>query len=376
MTIGIRAKRLATVLLVGQAAIMGWSSIASAEWMEDASPCDVGPGALMPQPVRWFEVGADVDVPIGSFSDSEPTAEEPPPSDFTASAKWGDGEVTPAVVTRGSVSNCMHVSTSTHSYRTPGSYPFSYTVHDARTGLDHTLAATEFHIWSIVPQLVGDPTTRTISATVGLPWSGVVAEFDYEGPGNPSSSYSAEVEWGDGGVATAAAITAQSGVFTVSGSFTYSRPIHGTVMVSLSHLQHPLGTWSVSNVTVTAPSVPHSTRIRLRGEPVVAILPGAVDLLFATNLRLPQTRSGQTEAAVAIHGRHGRVRPLLARSPTTCYLAPLGLAAHRLRSGSQYPFTLSVEHGQQPSDRGRATAHDFASLARARAFAARQLGCR
>jgi hypothetical protein len=124
---------------------------ASAEWKAESWPCNVAPSALLPLPVQWFTVGEPAEPPTGYFTYGAEPSQAPPPSNFTATADWGDGTISPADVEATSVGDCYSVSTAGHPYSAVGTYTFSYTVHDIETGLDHVLATTELHAWAKAP---------------------------------------------------------------------------------------------------------------------------------------------------------------------------------------------------------------------------------
>jgi len=370
---------LLITLLLGQSAIVVLPEIASAEWTEESRPCDVGPGAILPQPVLRFRVGEPALPPTGYFTYDRPSP--PPPSDFTAIANWGDGTTSPAAVEELGVSDCYGVSAPGHTYANTGAYPFSYTVHDSKTGLDHTLGATNLHAWSEIPLLLGGPSSRTINATVGTSWSGVVGEFSDEGTVNPSYPYTAQIEWGDGEHSTSGTISTQGGgnTLAVSGSFTYARPFRGTINVLIWHNAQLLGTWTTSSVDVAGVATPPA--LRFRGQPILAAIPRAggapvYEIVFRVNQPLPQTSSGHVEALLETSGRTSPISHLGAHGTSTCYVARTnGIGQRKPKLGARYPFTLAIDANSVTRDSGQALLREFASLNRMRGAARRQLGC-
>lgn len=226
---------LAICLLLGQSTIVATAEAASEEWVEESWPCDLVPGAMLPPPSQWFQVGEPASAPTRYFTYGKPPALAQPPGNLTAIANWGDGTTSPATVQAFSDGYCYGVSAPSHMYTNTGTYPFSYTVHDIKMGLDHALGTLELHTWSEVPHLLGGPSSRTIHLTVGTPWNGLVGEFSYEGTVNPSYPYNAQIEWGDGEPPTPGRISTQNGrnTFTVSGSYKYARTFNGTINVLL-----------------------------------------------------------------------------------------------------------------------------------------------
>ncbi|MGH2853532.1 MAG: hypothetical protein ACRDLF_04985 [Solirubrobacteraceae bacterium] len=366
---------LTICLLMTQCAIMGVPEVASAEWHAASRPCDVLPGALLPQPVYWFPVGEPAMAPTGYFTDGGPGG-TPPASDFTATAVWGDGATSPAAIEQGGVNGCYRVLAPEHRYESVGAFSFDYDVHDAQTGLDHTLAATELHTWSLVPHPLGDPSSQTIHATVGTPWSGVVGEFGLEGNGL-YLPYTAQIEWGDGEPPTAGTISHSGNTIAVSGTITYRQPFSGTIGVQVWHGSRLLGTWATSGVDAAEPPpdlVPPAP-FRFLGRPMLAYVQRGAhahdyEIAFRLNSRLPLTSAGRIAATVKTGGRGAEVTHLA----LTCYEAVARVTSRRaLARGARYPFTLVTSEGRLV--RGVARPRRFASARRMRLALGRHLDC-
>jgi hypothetical protein len=371
---------IAACLLVGQFALIANPEVASAEWTEASFPCDVGPGAILPLPVTWYQLGEAVMPNVGYFTYGD-TATPPAASDFTASASWGDGTTSPATVKPASVGDCYEVSTPSHAYSVTGAFPFSYTVHDISTGLDHKLGATEFHSYTWAPSLIGEAASRIINPEVGAPWSGVVGEFSYDAPSRPN--YTAQIEWGDAQPPSAGTIGPGSGAntFTVSGSVTYRAPADGTATVVLS-LAFPTGRWAINSaeVRVPAPDIGPAP-VRLRYQPILAVIPRrgaapAYEFAFRTNRVLPQNRAGHVEAAIEAYGRLDPVSDLIPHRATTCYVArAAGIAGRHVKPAARTPFRLTIEASSIGRQSDHAVLRHFANLDRMRSVAVRALGC-
>src|SRR5580700_4734601 len=291
---------LAIFFLLAESVFAAIPEVSSAEWTEVSWPCNVAMGAKLVSPDPWREVGQSALAPIGYFTYGESNSGGPPANAFTATVDWGDGTTLPATVEAGSVRNCYLVSAPSHTYAATGTYPFYYVVHELETGVDHKLAVAgypEFHIWSITPQLAAGPSLRAINAIVGVPWSGVVAEFN---DGFPSQylHYHAQIEWGDGEPPTIATVTPQASelAFTVSGSHTYMQPLNSTVRVLLTYQmvldsnEEPVGEWTTGPVDATSPPTVMASLppLRFRGQPILAVIPrgrGAplYELVFRVN---------------------------------------------------------------------------------------------
>lgn len=387
MRIG-RTAQLTIAALTGAIALVAMPGAAQAEWTAASTPCDVAPGAIFPLPVPFFEIEEPAQPPAGYFTYGADPSEAPPVSQFTAVANWGDGTTSPVTVEDGSVGDCYVVPAPTHTYTSTGTYQFSYTIHDDKTGLDHTLDATQLHIWSDIPHLLGDPSSREVKTTVGNPWSGVVAEFSDEAPtANPSWPYTAEIEWGNGEPSTPGTITPQNGAFTVSGSFTYAHPFSGQITVAISHGTRSLGKWATSSVNVKGVAVADLTppiRLRLHGRPILAAVArphGApfYELVFRTNQPLPETGSGRVQARIEAHGMTGAISELFAhKTPAgpACYMARASVPPGREpKPNSTYRFELALDASSGTRVASHALLRRFSSLTRMRHGVCGLLGC-
>lgn len=229
------------------------SGVAAAESLPDGFyPALVGgvgvaSGAIEPPGPKYNTLtGAPYTAPASAFEYWESKqADQQPVSDFIATANWGDGTITGATV-RGGGGGRYEVSASSHAYANPGTYAFSYTVRNVNSGLSTTLGGEKFYVWS-VPQPIAGSSPRTIHATVGASWSGVVAEFAYESAQVSTSTYFVEIVWGDRSLSPGT-ITAQgNGTFAVTGSHTYTQP--GTVAIEVRVYGAPgpeLGNWTTA----------------------------------------------------------------------------------------------------------------------------------
>jgi hypothetical protein len=361
----------ALCLLSGGSAIAFLPGAASAELSED-NMCGVAPGAIFGQRVHTREVGVPFTPPPATFIDTEIL----PPSNFIAIANWGDGTTAPATLDP-VLDRCYQVSGPSHTYANPGTYSFSYTVHDVKTGLDHTLGAEQFQAYSDVPRMLGGPASRTIRATVGVPWSGVVVEFSVEPPTTPASDR-AQIEWAPGEAPQAGTIAAQSnGIWTVSGSFTYWRPFSGTISVLLSRYDGtPLGRWATSRVS--AGNLPH---FRFLGQPILAGIPSvrrssAYAVIFRLNRALPQTKSGRIEASLRAGGTVTSVASFGPHTAHDCYAAGGdALVASSPKPGRRYPFTLTIRGRSRASAHGQALMRRYVNFVGMLTGASKRLGC-
>lgn len=362
-------------------------------WAEASWPCNIARGATLPGPVLWRQVGESVTAPA-YFTYGEPfPLEALPASDFTATVSWGDGTTAPALVEKAEGTlGCYAVSAPGHVYASAGNYALSYTVVELNTGQDHKLAAfryPEFHIWSTTPQLIGGPSSLAIDASVGTPWSGVVARFSYDGPANPFILYHAQIEWGDGEAPTEGTITNQISehAFTVGGSHTYAYPLTGAIRVLLSYgwsarESDSLGAWAIGGVDVASPTASEVTpAVRFRGQPLLAVIRHGhraplYELVFRLNRALVQSSAGHMEATINADGDTSPVRQLTSNRVTACYVATAGTAGKQnLKPGSRYPFTLVISGAPSTQDRTYGIVRSFTSVKHMHRAASKQLGC-
>ena len=377
------AASLAALLLGAWAVPTG----AAADGFEKAPPCTYSaPGAISPPPVYFTTVPGTPYVPHArEFTDSEPE----PEGNFSATANWGDGTASPASV-RVPPGGCYEVSASSHTYLSPGTYSFSYTVHDAHTGLDHTVGPELFYVLSLLPVPVLTPTPPLIQILVGQSWSGVVGEFGFQPFHVALAAFVATIDWGDGH--TSPGVIAANGYasFTVSGSHTYSSlamvPIKVTVAGGIE-----TGSWITADVL--ASEAPKASRItagrfvgeapkpfRFRGQPILAAMrrrhaDTTYEVLFRLDRALPRATSGAVAASLRVHRSTASLVAFGAHLARACYVARLtGFAARSAPARRRYPIRLALQQRTAATVEGQATLRTFSNLAALR-LAGRRLGC-
>jgi hypothetical protein len=378
------APPVALLVAVVLAAAAAGPSTARAGNEFGAGCTSVSPGAIEPQPTHFTATTNSSYTPAhGEFSDSESLGA----SNFTAKAEWGDGSSSAAIVS-GGTGTCYEVATGGHAYSTPGTYHFQYVVHDASTGLDHIVHAGEFFIWG-VPTPIGDPSTRTVHATIGTPWTGVVAEFTNVPTPVATIGYSAEIEWGAGLPWSLGTVTdTPSGSLAVSGTNTYALPVHEAIKVKLFG-GNELGTWATSTVIAEAAVVPiahvapppAASHLSLVGRPIAATyrksrgrFAGA--LVFRLSRVLARSASGRIQATLDSRGFGHAITSFGPHPAHACYLALGTRSAHQApHDGSRRAFSLSASRPAPAQVAGRALTRSFSGRAAMRRTLARQLGC-
>jgi hypothetical protein len=376
MRIQARAATLATVIAATQLVIAGAPASSAAEWIERPTNCrrsGNGPGAIVPPKAYPTTVPGRPYVPeTAEFADTEKESA----SNFSATANWGDGTTSLAAVNgEESERGCYQVSAPSHTYLTPGTYSFSYAVHDAHTGLEHTIGSELFYVPSVLPTLIQGTAPRVIHATVRVPWSGVVAEFGTPAFGlrTPASGYAVSIEWGDGHSSPGTFSEPTFQKLAVSGAHTYSRPVDGAIKVSLSG-GIETGMWTTANVLVPS-------QFKFLGQPILAAIPSlnegsAYEIVFRLNRSLPQTKSGRIQASLSAHGLSSPIVSFGPRRTRACYAAGSDDFAGRTpKAGRRYRFALTIQGLTDTMTDGQATVHRYTSLVAMRSGASQRLGC-
>jgi hypothetical protein len=368
MRLGVQACVLTAMVVAA-----GWiPAIVRAEGF--GGPCTgIAPGAILPLPVHFnATTGSPYTPNKAEFTDSEPL----PLSNFSATANWGDGTTTPAVI---SPEGCHLVTVPGHAYTHSGAYPFSYTVHDAHTGLDHEIGAETIYIWG-VPQRVDSPSSHVIDATVGVPWSGILGEFTEEALPFEGAPYYAHIEWEEGDRTWAPANIAEgeNGRLVVTATHTFPAEFHGNVTVHVG-ITEAEANWPVSVIVHAAQAETPVPNYEFRGRQILAAVPSlkgstAYEIIFRLNMPLPTTKSGGLEASLD-SGIAGSISSFDPHKASACYAARLAADVKRkLKSRHSLPFNLKI---QQPASliRGKAVLRKYASFKRMHSAASRQLGC-
>jgi hypothetical protein len=376
MRASVKASRCAIAAL-GALAVVGIAPGAAwADGFEKGLPCSyAGPGAIPATTGSVTTVpGHPYTPPVHEFTD----AEKEPSSNFTVTANWGDGTSSPASV---SGEGCYQVSAPAHTYTKPGSYSFSETVHDAHTGLEHTVGSEQFNVASTLPTPAIASPLPSIRITAGIPWTGTLGEFKINvGVGEPLSAYTASIEWGDGQSSPGTIASPGFLAFTVGGSHTYSRPLSATIRVSVS-AGIETGTWSAANVLVVPLTLAGgSGAFKLVHQAILAAIPTAhgrkaYELVFRLGRQLPRTGRGRIAASLEAFGHTSSIAGFGPHKSHACYAAKVAPSARQAPTpGKSYPFTLRV---QSPASMtaAKAVARRYPSLAGTLASASRRLGC-
>ncbi|HLJ92628.1 MAG TPA: hypothetical protein VKU02_05470 [Gemmataceae bacterium] len=204
--------------------------------------------------VGGFQVNGVEGQPINNVklaTFTNPTNPGEPSSNFSASINWGDGTTSTGTIS-GPDAGGVYTVFGSHTYAEEGT---------AEHGGPFTITVTISHL-GISSVNVTDPTNITdapLSAAGGFSFTGptltnaTLATFTDTGGPEPLSHYSATINWGDS-TTSAGTISGPSGsgVFTVTGSHTYSGTGAFTISVTINHETAPpvTVTDTVNNVPV------------------------------------------------------------------------------------------------------------------------------
>jgi PKD repeat protein len=164
-----RTAVIVTLAVAAQVAIDVAPISASADGFGKGLPCRMYASAALVAPTVDFTAvaGRPYTPPMGEFTDGETW----PAGNFSATANWGDGATSPGSVRlQEGCKTTYEASAPSHIYSTPGTYSFSYTIHDASTGLDHIVDRGTVNVVASPPQsppppkfkLVGQPILAAI----------------------------------------------------------------------------------------------------------------------------------------------------------------------------------------------------------------------
>jgi hypothetical protein len=145
-----------------------------------------------------------------TFTDANPLGTT---ADFTATIDWGDSSLPTAGTVSGGAGS--FTVTGSHQYAEEGNYAVTVTVLDdggSTTGASGSATVNDAPLSS----------TCAIAANSPQAFSGATLTFTDANPGGTLSDFTATIDWGDSNVTSGTVSGPSAGVFTVSGSHTYT----------------------------------------------------------------------------------------------------------------------------------------------------------
>ncbi|HET6882333.1 MAG TPA: TIGR03118 family protein [Pirellulales bacterium] len=169
--------------------------------------------------------GTSTNVTVATFTDTNVAATA---DIFSATIDWGTGEGTSTGAVTGSNGNFTVMGS--HAYVANGTLTATVTINDA----PGTAAASATSTANVADGNTFTPQAKTVVATEGQSFSGVVATFLDTNSLVRASDFTATIDWGDGSAPGSGSVSAASGTLTVIGTNTYttsgvSSPITVTV---------------------------------------------------------------------------------------------------------------------------------------------------
>ena len=208
-------------------------------------------------------------VTVATFLDTNPTDTL---SDFNALITWGDGQASIGTVAG---SNGTFTVTGGHTYASPGNYVTNVTV----IGLNNGPSAFTSGQANIAPAPRYAITGQQFIETAGSSFTVSVATFTDMNTSDPSSLFSASINWGNG-LTTRGSVTGGNGSFTITGSNIYTFPGTYKVITTLVDMSNN-SAMATSTAVVSGPVL---TAVPITITPSIGVpFTGIVASFFDTN---------------------------------------------------------------------------------------------
>ena len=180
-----------------------------------------------------------------------------------------------------------------HQYLEEGTYTTTVTINDDGGSTNGNSSTTDTGVTMIADApLTGSGVTE--NGTQDVPLTGPVATFTDANPNGSVSDFTATVTWGDGTAATSATITESGGVFTVTGTHTYT--VQGTYMPTVSIVDDGGSTATVTDTF----DIVHAPPTVTAGGTATYIGAGAVTLDAGVTVSDPDSGGDLAGATVTI----------------------------------------------------------------------------
>jgi cyanophycinase-like exopeptidase len=187
-------------------------------------------------------------------------------SSYTVTINWGDNSGSTAGAVSAEVGGAWAV-TGSHSYASNGTYTVSVQVTDED----------------------GSSATATSTVTVGDLYAGVAGNLtvaSFTASSGTASSFTAQINWGDGSPTSTGTVTGSGGTFSVAGSHTYASAASYTPTVTVTgpggvtltgsgpvSVMRPLLTGAANEVVASATGVVSGAELAVFAEPDMTDLP-------------------------------------------------------------------------------------------------------
>jgi hypothetical protein len=187
------------------------------------------------------------------------------PANLTATIDWGDKSTPDANVKLTTDSNGNLIVQGTHTYAAAGSYAFSVTVTDGKSGATDTSTSTATVATPGVPAVTG----LTITPQSGQSFTGTVATVSDLGAS--ASDLTATIDWGDKTTpdTKVPVTTDKDGNLIVQGTHTYATGGQYTVTVTVTDSKSGKTATGTGTANVAAPGTPGVPTVT--GQPVLAV---------------------------------------------------------------------------------------------------------
>ena len=180
---------------------------------------------------------------VATFTASSPGQ----PSNYEVTIDWGDSTTSPGFLSVNMVGGFD--VTGTHTYAAVGTFNVNVSIRDTTTEVSTTAAST------VVVAATGiSPNGRTIAATSGVEFAGVVADFSTADTTAVARNFTATIDWGDGTTSAGTVATTGNGTYAVNGSHTYAPS--GTFPVQVTIVANT-GARAVANSSANVAAAPN-----------------------------------------------------------------------------------------------------------------------
>jgi hypothetical protein len=151
---------------------------------------------------------------VATFADSKPGTT---PADYTASINWSDGLSTPATVTT-NPDGSFSISAS-RSFTTAGNLTATVYLQASETPIDLSAGLNV----TVTPRTL-TLTGANLSVVQSATFTGILASFTDNKPGNAASAYTASIAWSDGLTTSGTIVANANGSFSVTASRAFPDP--------------------------------------------------------------------------------------------------------------------------------------------------------